>query len=149
MPQSLARNILHLVFSTKHRAPLITDEVRPDLHAYMAGILTACDSPAIIINSVADHAHVLFVLARTWALCDVIEELKKSSSKWAKANGLSADFYWQNGYGSFSVSPSNVEVVGDYIERQAEHHASIDFQDEYRAFLRRHGIVFDERYVWD
>lgn len=149
MPQFLARNVLHLVFSTKNRAPLITDAVRPKLHAYMSGILKACDSPAIVINSVADHAHVLFVLARTRAMSDVIEELKKGSSKWGKANGLPADFYWQNGYGAFSVDPFGVDAVREYIERQAEHHARVGFQDEYREFLTRHGIDFDERYVWD
>src|SRR5919205_1216669 len=111
MPQSLARNLVHLIFSTKNREPFITPDLRPKLHAYLAGIFSACDSPAITVGGVADHVHALFVLSKNRALSDVVEEVKKSSSKWAKDNGGSADFYWQAGYGAFSVSPSNEQQV--------------------------------------
>ncbi len=97
----------------------------------------------------ADHIHALFVLSKNRALAEVVEEVKKGSSKWAKANGGPAHFYWQNGYGAFSVSPSNEEAVVAYIARQEEHHKRVTFQDEFRLFLKRHGIAFDERYVWD
>jgi putative transposase len=149
MPQSLARNLVHLIFSTKNREPLITPELRPRLHAYLAGIFAACDSPAITVGGVADHVHALFVLSKNRALAEVVEEVKKGSSKWAKANGGSPHFYWQSGYGAFSVSPSNEEAVVAYIARQEEHHRRVTFQDEFRQFLHKHGIAFDERYVWD
>jgi REP element-mobilizing transposase RayT len=147
--QSLARNIIHLVFSTKHREPTLTTELRPRLHAYMSGILTNWDSPAITIGSVTDHAHLLFVLSKNHALCKVVEEVKKGSSKWVKDNGGPDHFHWQNGYGAFSVSPSNLEQVAAYVDHQEEHHRKTTFQDEFRGILKRHGIDFDERYVWD
>jgi REP element-mobilizing transposase RayT len=102
------------------------------------------------MNSVADHVHVLFNLHRTKALADVVMELKRGSSKWMKTKGsLFAAFQWQGGYGAFSVSQSSVPEVRDYILGQAEHHKKVSFQDEFRAFLRRYEIEFDERYVWD
>lgn len=150
MPQSLARNVLHLIFSTKNREPLITDAVRPDLHSYLGGILRQLESPAISINSVADHIHILFCLSKNHALKKVVEEIKKGSSKWIKSKGNEfASFYWQNGYGAFSVSQSNVAIVKKYVENQENHHKRVTFQDEFRAFLRKHAIEYDERYVWD
>ncbi len=150
MPQSLARIHIHLVFSTKHREPLIADDVRDALHAYMATVLQNMDCPAVLINSVEDHIHILFELARTKAISEVVETVKTSSSKWAKAQGGGhSGFSWQAGYGAFSVSESQVLLVRDYIARQQEHHQRATFQDEYRRFLQRHGVGFDERYVWD
>jgi len=148
--QSLARNLLHLIFSTKNRAPLLTAAVRPELNSYLAGILRHWDSPAIVVGSVEDHVHLLFCLSRNHALSKVVEEVKKSSSKWVKVKGPAfAEFHWQNGYGAFSVSQSNVPAVRAYVERQEEHHRKVTFQEEFRAFLKRHGVEYDERYVWD
>lgn len=150
MGQSLAKNLLHLVFSTKHRAPVLTDPVRPELHRYQSGILADLDSPALAINSVADHVHLLFSLSKNRALADVIMEVKRGSSKWLKTKGAEfAEFHWQNGYGAFSVSQSAVAEVTDYIARQAEHHQRVSFQDEFRKLLQKHEKEFDERYVWD
>jgi putative transposase len=150
MPQSLAKIYVHLIFSTKNREPLLLDAVRPDLHAYLGGILRDLDCTALEINTESDHAHVLFLLARTHSLSDVVGQLKRGSSAWLKTrDGALATFHWQNGYGAFSVSQSGVEEVRDYIRRQHEHHRRVGFQDEFRAFLRRHEIAFDERYVWD
>ena len=150
MSQSLARNLLHLVYSTKNRAPLLTPEIRPEMNSYLAGILRAWESPAILVNSVEDHVHLLFALSKNHALKKVVEEVKKGSSKWIKTKGASfIDFYWQSGYGAFSVSPSNAEAVRAYIANQEEHHRKRTFQDELRSLLRKHGIEFDERYVWD
>lgn len=150
MAQSLARNLIHLIFSTKNRKPLILKPTRPDLHKYMAGILAEWDSPAIIIESVADHAHLLFCLSKNHALSKIVEHVKKGSSKWIKAQGVRySSFQWQSGYGAFSVSQSNVPRVSAYIAGQEEHHRTRNFQDELRAFLRRHQIQFDERYLWD
>lgn len=150
MPQSLARLHIHLVFSTKNREGLILDSVRQALHSYMASVLQNLGCTPVIINSVEDHAHILFDLSRTVALSAAVEDVKKSSSKWIKTQGEAfAGFSWQAGYGAFAVSESNVAAVREYVARQGERHREISFEEEYRQFLTRHGIVFDERYVWD
>ena len=150
MPQSLARLHIHLVFSTKNRERIITDDVRSPLHAYMATVLQNLGCAPVLINSVEDHAHLLFDLARTVSISQVVEEVKKSSSKWIKTQGQEfAGFAWQAGYGAFAVSESNVGTVRTYIANQREHHRTKTFQEEYRAFLERHNVTFDERYVWD
>ncbi|APZ94961.1 IS200/IS605 family transposase [Fuerstiella marisgermanici] len=150
MPQSLANLYIHLIFSTKDRFPFLTDDVRPDLHAYMATVLANLNSPAMLINSVQDHVHILFTMSRTVTLAQVVEDVKKSSSKWIKTQSPQlAAFAWQAGYGGFSVSESNVPKVESYIRRQEEHHRVKSFQEEYQAFLMKHNIQYDERYVWD
>jgi len=150
MPQSLAKNLLHITFSTKGRRALIGSEVREPLKAYLTGTLGNLNSPSIETNCVADHVHILCVLPRTPALSALLEEIKKSSSKWLKTQGaLLRDFYWQGGYGTFSVSESNVAALRAYIRNQEGHHQTMTFQEEFRALLRKHGIEFDERYVWD
>ena len=150
MPQSLAKIITHIVFSTKNRVPIIPDAIRAELNAYFVGILKNLDCPSIQVNSMPDHVHVLCVLSKNHALAKVVEEIKKGTSKWIKTKspGL-RQFYWQNGYGAFSVSPSKVEEVRQYIAGQDEHHRWITFQEEFRAFLERHGIEYEQRYVWD
>ena len=150
MPQSLARLHVHLIFSTKHRERFLTNAVRPSLHAYMATVLQNLGCPPVLINSVEDHVHILFELGRTVAVSTAVEEVKKTSSKWIKTQGDEfAGFSWQAGYGAFAVSESNVAAVREYIAGQEEHHRQKSFQDEYRAFLERHRVAFDERYVWD
>lgn len=150
MPQSLARLHVHLVFSTKHRERLLADGVRSSLHAYMAAVLQNLGCPPVLINSVPDHIHLLFELGRTVAISHAVEEVKTTSSKWIKTQGVEfSRFAWQSGYGAFSVSESNVAAVREYIGDQPEHHRVKSFQEEYRAFLARHGVAFDERYVWD
>src|SRR5882724_214714 len=148
MPQSLANILIHAIWSTKERRPLITDGIRAGLHGYMAGILKNLESPALITNSVADHVHVLCQLSKNIAACKLIEEVKKSSSKRMKENGV-LEFAWQSGYGVFSVSQSNVDAVHEYIQGQAEHHKRRDFKDEFREFCKRYDVAMDERYVWD
>ena len=150
MAQSLARLYIHLVFSTKQRTPLLHDAIREPLHRYMAAVLQNFGCPPVLINSVADHAHILFELGRTVAVSKVVEEVKKSSSRWIKTQGAIYSFFaWQGGYGAFSVSASNVTVVRDYIANQQAHHQIMSFQEEYRALLERHHVAFDERYVWE
>ena len=150
MPQSLSMNLVHLIYSTKNRDASLTPAIRSKLYAYQAGILQECSSPAIVIGGAFDHVHALFVLSKNSALCKVVEELKKGSSKWIKTQGEAfASFCWQNGYGAFSVSESQVENVRRYIEQQEEHHRTMTFQEEFRMFLSRHRLDFDERYVWD
>lgn len=151
MPQSLVKNLIHLIYSTKHRTPWIPKDVQERLWAYQAGIFQKMDNPALIIGGVEDHVHALFLLSKNYALKDVVEEVKKGSSKWMKTGEGSGNhlFTWQGGYAGFSVSESNVEVVKKYIQNQAEHHRKMSFQDEMRLLFRKHGVEFDERYVWD
>ena len=151
MPQSLARIVLHLVFSTKNRVPFLKDPIlRARLYAYMAGVLQNIGCEPILINGVEDHVHLLCNFSRTVTVAEVVEEVKRNPSKWIKEQGAAyQDFYWQSGYGVFSVSQSKVEQVRDYIAGQEEHHRKVTFQDEYRALCRKHGVEVDERYVWD
>jgi REP element-mobilizing transposase RayT len=150
MPQSLAALHIHLIFSTKDRAPFLIENVRADLHGYLAGILKEIDCHPIIINSREDHIHLLFDLSRTVAISRAVEAVKTGSSKWLKTRDPKlAHFAWQSGYGAFAVSESNVLAVHDYIRDQAEHHRTRSFQNEFRAFLERHRLAFDEKYVWD
>jgi len=150
MPQSLARLHVHLIFSTKNRERFLTEKVRESLHRYMATVLQNLHCPPVLINSMEDHVHILFDLARTVAVSTTVEKVKTASSKWIKSQGVEfAEFAWQAGYGAFAVSESNVPLVRDYISNQAEHHRKASFQDEYRAFFKRHDVSYDERYVWD
>ena len=151
MPQSLARVVLHVVFSTKNRVPFLKDpEVRARLHAYMAGALQAIGCEPILINGVEDHVHILCNLSRTVTIAGLVETAKGGPSKWMKEQGPAyGDFYWQGGYGSFSVSQSNVEQVRAYVAAQEEHHRKVSYQDEFRALCRKHGVEIDERYVWN
>lgn len=150
MPQSLVKNLVHLVYSVRHRARVLDEEFRPRLWAYKAGILREWESPAVVIGGVEDHVHILMMLSKNHALKRVVEEVKKGSSIWIKQQlPHLPEFHWQTGYGAFSVSESNLSAVKAYIDRQAEHHRTLSFQDELREILRRHGIEFDERYLWD
>jgi len=150
VPQSLVKNLVHLVYSTKNRSRWIPEEVRDDLYDYQAGIFKNWDSPALKIGAVDDHIHALFSLSKNHPLKKVVEEVKKGSSKWMKTDGTKFKrFYWQNGYAAFSVSQSNVEEVIRYIENQEEHHREMTFQDELRILLKKHGVECDERYLWD
>ena len=149
MPQSLSKVLVHLIFSTKHREPLTGPEIRPRLHAYLVGILANLKSPSLQTGGVADHVHILFALGRTISQADVVEEVKKSSSKWMKAEGGVPSFTWQAGYGAFSIGESQADTVIRYIQNQATHHRKVTFQDEFRKFLERYKVAYDERYVWD
>jgi REP element-mobilizing transposase RayT len=151
MAQSLVKNLIHLVYATKLRKPWIVEDVRQRLWVYQAGIFAAWESPALIIGGVEDHVHALFSLSKNHPLKKVVEEVKKGSSKWMKTSDGTGngEFTWQAGYAGFSVSQSSVPEVIKYIERQAEHHRRLSFQDELRVLFQRHEIEFDERYVWD
>ncbi len=150
MPQSLARLHVHLIFATKHRTPWLRDEVRESLHRYMASVLHNDGCPAELINSVEDHVHLLILLGRTCSISHAVEQVKRASSKWIKTQGTDyTEFAWQAGYGAFAVSESQTEPVRRYIANQREHHRKQPFEDEYRAFLKRNRVPFDERFVWD
>ncbi len=116
----------------------------------MGTIFRELDSPALAINGTADHIHSLFRLSRTKTVADLVEEVKKRSSKWIKTKGRDfAGFQWQRGYGAFSIGESNVAALRNYIAKQKEHHRRQTFQEEFRAFLSKYRIVYDEEYVWD
>ena len=151
MPQSLSQIYIHLVFSTKDRRQFISDNIAPDLYAYMATVFREeCRSTARLIGGVEDHVHALFNLARTWCIADVVQAVKTSTSKWLKTQDpLLRSFAWQTGYGAFSVSRSNLAAVEDYIRNQREHHRRQDFKSEFRGLLKKHDVEYDERYVWD
>lgn len=151
MPQSLARVLLHVVFSTKNRVPFLRDvEIREALHGYVAGTLREIDCAPIVVGGVEDHIHILCNFSRTLTIAKLVEEVKRSSSKWVKdREHRLRDFYWQGGYGVFSTSQSQGQRVRDYIIKQEEHHQKTSFRDEFRLLCSRHEIEIDERYVWD
>lgn len=150
MAQSLSKIYVHLIFSTRARERSLPDEIRPALHAYMGGTLKGLGCSPIEINTEPDHSHVLFLLSRTESLSDVAGQLKKSSTDWLREQGAqSAGFYWQSGFGAFSVSQSQVEDVRAYIRNQREHHRVRSFQEELLAFLKAYEVEYDEKYLWN
>jgi len=150
MGQSLVTNYLHIVFSTKHREALIYDPIEHELHDYLGGICKNLECQPITVCGYTDHIHILCMLSKKIALIKLMEELKSHSSKWIKTKGDAyRNFYWQDGYGAFSVNPSEVDVVIEYISKQKEHHSKKTFQEEYRAFLKKYKVDYEERYVWE
>ena len=150
MSQSLVQNYMHIVFSTKYRQPLIHPPLEEELHAYLGGTCNKLDCQSIIVGGYTDHIHILCKLSKKIALIKLLEEVKSHSSKWIKTKGEGYEnFYWQGGYGAFSVSPFNEEMVKNYIANQHRHHSKQTFQDEYRGFLKDYDVEYDERYVWD
>jgi putative transposase len=151
MAQSLSKILLHIIFSTKDRYPFLKDpETRSRVHAYMAGICQQQNSPALLIGGLADHVHLLCQLSRTCCMADLVKETKRSSSLWIEEKeGMLEKFAWQGGYGAFSIGQSQVDEVSRYISCQEAHHHHLSFQDEYRQFLSRYKIEYDESYVWD
>ena len=150
MPQSLVKNYMHLIFSTKYRQHLIHPPVEEELHAYLGGICKRMECHPIKIGGYTDHVHILCMLSTKMALMKLLEEVKSHSSKWMKTKGEDlSNFYWQDGYGAFSVNPTEIDRVIAYIDNQKAHHSKITFQSEYRAILKRYKAEYDERYVWD
>jgi putative transposase len=151
MPQSLAKVLIHTVFSTKHREPFLIDvDLRAELHRVLGGILSKLGCQPIIVGGVEDHVHLLSSLSRTVEIAEMVKEVKRSSSLWIKEEhaGL-REFAWQNGYGAFSIGFSQIPNAREYIANQVEHHRHMSFQDEFRSLLVKYEIEFDERYVWD
>jgi REP element-mobilizing transposase RayT len=151
MPQSLSVVYIHLVFSTKGRRPFLRDRgIRESLHRYLGEISKRLQCPPISIGGVEDHVHLLTRFGRTITQAEWVKESKRVSNQWLQEQDVwFRDFEWQGGYAAFSVSPSNLDEVKDYIGRQEEHHKKMTFQDELRALLRKHEVEWDERYVWD
>jgi putative transposase len=150
MATSLSSIMVHLVFSTKHRERIITPEIEPELYKYLAKVFRAYKSPSLTIGGTENHLHILFSLARTISVADLVEEVKSSSSGWIKTKGTEfAKFHWQTGYGAFSIGQSNVPALKRYIANQKEHHRRRTFETEYRGLLRKYEMEIDEKYLWD
>lgn len=146
----LSKNFLHIVFSTKYRDPWIDSEVELSLHGYLGGICSELESPALKIGGYNDHVHILCLLSKKITVIRFLEEIKAHSSKWIKTQGRRYhNFYWQGGYGAFSVSPKDVDKVKIYIANQHIHHRSESFQDEFRRILSDNDVGYDERYIWE
>ena len=148
MAHTCGNVIVHLIFSTKGRMPLITPELRPDLFAYLGGIVHEMRGTALIISGTADHVHMLLRIRPAQSAAELARVVKANSSRWAREK-WKADFSWQTGYGVFTVSESNVPAVSRYIATQEEHHKKHSFQQEFVAFLKKNNFPYDERYIWD
>jgi REP element-mobilizing transposase RayT len=151
MPQSLARIWVHLVFSTKERRAYLQDaDIRDEMFRMLGYHAKEADCPPARVGGWVDHVHVLCGLSRTSTLAELVEVLKRETSKWIKKRAADLGlFHWQNGYGAFSVSQSNVDQVIEYIARQPDHHKRMTFQEEFRTICARHHLEVDEQYAWD
>jgi putative transposase len=150
MPQSLCKICTHIVFSTKHRQPFIDKSIEIELFKYLAGICNNLECLPINVGGYIDHVHILCLLSKKITVIKLLEEIKKSSSKWMKTNGdRYKNFYWQDGYGAFSVNNDDIHIVSKYILNQEQHHNTKSFKNEFRELLDRYGIEYDEKYVWD
>ena len=150
MAQSLSKVYVHITFSTKRRQNLITETIQESLFSYIGGICKGIECNPIRVGGYKNHIHVLCLLSKKITQIKLLEEVKKQSSKWIKKQDDNfRNFYWQDGYGIFSVNPSEIDVVIAYIDNQDEHHKRVTFQDEFRAFLKKYKVNYDEKYVWD
>jgi REP element-mobilizing transposase RayT len=149
MATTLTRILIHFIFSTKNRTPIITPQIEPRLHAYMRGISQNHDSPVLAMNGMPDHIHMLISISKNIAAADLMEDVKKDSSKWIKREGREfAGFRWQEGYAGFSIGESAVEQVRRYIANQKKHHRRTTFQEELILFLNKYNVAYDERFLW-
>ncbi len=149
MPHSYVNLLYHIVFSTKDRQPLITETHETRLYEYIGGTIRGLGGIALQINGVADHVHVLAKLRQDKALSDVLRDLKANASGWLHdVFPELKQFAWQNGYGAFTVSATQVEAVRRYIANQKTHHQQQSFEDEFVQLLKTHDIEYDERYLW-
>ncbi len=150
MPQSFTKLYAHLIFSTKNRQPFLDEQIRIRVHGYLATIIRNLDSPYVVVGGVADHVHILFDMGKFHTPLEFVEQVKRESSKFVKTLGADyKNFYWQRGYGIFSVSPTHLSNAEHYVRNQEDHHKKRTFQDEFKEFLKRYEIEYDERYVWD
>ena len=150
MPHALSKVYVHMTFSTKERYPFIDDSVSERLWEYLGGICKGMECQPVRIGGCADHVHILCLLSQKVTQVKLLEEVKKQSSRWIKTvDAQYSKFYWQEGYGIFSVNPSEVDVVVDYIINQKTHHQKRSFKNEFLAFLKKYNIEYDERYIWD
>ncbi|MFW6163417.1 MAG: IS200/IS605 family transposase [Planctomycetota bacterium] len=150
MPQSLSNILVHLTFSTKDRRADIDGTIEPELHHYLGGVCGEMGCQSLGVGGTPDHVHICVRLWRTVAVADLVEEIKKRSSKWIKTQGPRCRYFtWQAGYGAFSIGQSGLAALQAYIARQKDHHRRRDFKAEFRALLEKYEVAYDERYVWE
>ena len=150
MSQSLTKIYIHIVFSTKNRNYIIGEDIKDELYNYIGGICKRLECYPVKVGGYTNHIHILCILSKKLTLIKLIEEVKKNSSKWIKdKNKKYLNFYWQDGYSTFSVNPTEIDIVVSYINNQTEHHRIISFEDECRTFFKKYKMEFDEKYVWD
>ncbi len=150
MPQSIVKMLAHIVFSTKNRADLIHPEIEDGLFGYIHGIVENNNAKLIIANGTTNHIHLLVSLPKKIDIPDLIGDIKRDSSVWIKEQDSQFNnFYWQRGYGAFSVGQLEIDKVKNYIAGQRKHHKNKSFKTEYRKFLNRYNVEYDEKYVWD
>ena len=150
MSSSYCNLIYHMVFSTKGRKPWIDDHIEARLHEYLGGAIRGEGGVSFHVGGMEDHVHILAKLRQTKAICNVLRDIKANSSGWVHETFPGyEDFAWQSGYGAFTVSASQIESVAAYIDNQREHHKHMTFQEEFIQLLEKHGIEYDERYLWD
>lgn len=151
MSSTLSNLTYHIVFSTKYREPLITPKLRETLYPYIGGVVRNKGGALLRIGGVADHLHLVVRLRPDIALSDMVRMVNANASKWVNEQGLESGgrFAWQSGYGAFTVSKSQLPTLVEYVEHQEEHHRERSFQDEFVAILKKQGVDFDERYLFD
>jgi REP element-mobilizing transposase RayT len=150
MGSTLTNLLFHVVFSTKHRAPIIIQNLRNELFKYMNGIVKGEGGTLLAIGGTEDHVHCLIKLKPRHPLSEIIKKLKANSSKWANANNkIEGRFAWQSGYAAYSVSQSQLPLVIGYIAKQEKHHRRRPFKEEYVSLLNKHGVTFDKDYLWN
>lgn len=150
MASTLTNLLYHIVFSTKRREPIITAPIRSDLYAYMGGIVRGEGGVLLEIGGMPDHVHLVTRFKSEPSVATMLKMIKSKSSQWLNDKpNRPGRFQWQTGYGAFTVSVSQLDNVRDYVQNQEQHHRRKTFQDEFRKLLEKHGIEYDERYVWD
>jgi putative transposase len=150
MASTLTNLLFHVVFSTKGREPIIADRYRGRLYTYIGGIIRSVDAQSLSIGSMPDHIHLAIKIRSNQALSELVRKIKANSSKWINENRFcKKKFSWQNGYGGFSVSASQIHNVRNYIGNQAKHHKTKTFKEELIEILDKHGVNYDPKYLWD
>ncbi|MFP4501024.1 MAG: IS200/IS605 family transposase [Candidatus Hydrogenedentota bacterium] len=150
MPQSLSLVIVHLIFSTIERQPLLESNIQEATHAYLSTVARSAGCQCYRAGGMQNHVHLAIRLSRTVTIAQLVEQLKADSSKWLKTQAYGLRYFaWQRGYGCFSISPRDLDALIAYIDDQQEHHKKRTFQDEFRLFLHKYGVNYDEAYVWD
>jgi REP element-mobilizing transposase RayT len=148
MPRSLALVVIHVIFSTKDRLPLLNDDIRPDLFAYLATVARNAGCECYRVGGVADHVHLAIRQGKEQTIAKLVEQVKTSSSRWLKTKGIPS-FAWQIGYGAFSVGPADLDALLRYIDEQEAHHRKHSFRDELSAFLRKYGLDAEDEHLWN
>jgi REP element-mobilizing transposase RayT len=150
MSQSLVKNYIHIVFSTKHREDFIDKKIENELFSYITALCKNMESNVLQIGGTDNHIHILCSLSKKIALMKLVQEIKAHSSKWMKTKGKAYEnFFWQDGYGAFSVTEENVFYIKNYIKNQRQHHQQIHYKDELIGILKKHKMKYDEKYLWD